>query len=205
MSDIVIQKPVIASRLILLFHGVGSRPESLMTLGRWLADSLDRAMVVSVAAPHPFDLGEGLQWFSIKDINEENRLDRIKVEMPHFADKIRFWQNTAKVEVNDTAIIGFSQGAIMSLSSTQLIETPLAKHVVSLSGRFAKAPQHNPAPSNVHFLHGNADKVMPVQHAIQGHDWLETLGASTTLDTFDGLAHSINHEESVRLLEILRS
>lgn len=206
MSDsIVIQKPVISSRLILLYHGVGSRPESMMTLGRWLADNFDRTMVVAVAAPFRFDMGEGLQWFSVKEVTEENRLARIEASMPLFVENIRMWQSRANVNAADTAIIGFSQGAIMSLSSTQLIAEPLAKQVVSLSGRFAIEPQHKPAGTSVHFLHGKADKVIPVNHAEQGHSWLEALGASTTLDTFEGLAHSLSHDESVRLLEILRS
>ncbi|SBS34868.1 putative hydrolase [Marinomonas aquimarina] len=205
MSDsIVIQKPALASRLVLLYHGVGARPESMMTLGRWLADNLDRAMVVAVAAPFHFDMGEGLQWFSIHGVNESNRLERISVAMPRFVESVYAWQKQANVGPENTAIIGFSQGAIMALSSTQLISDALAKQVVSLSGRFALEPQHKPEGSSVHFLHGKADQVIPVRFAEQGHSWLEALGASSTLDTFDGLAHSINHEESVRLLEILQ-
>ncbi len=205
MSDsLVIQKPAVASRLVLLYHGVGSRPESMMTLGRWLADNLDRAMVVAVAAPFRFDIGEGLQWFSIKGVTEANRLERIEAVIPLFVESVRSWQKEANVEAGDTAIIGFSQGAIMSLSSTQLVAEPLATQVVSLSGRFAIEPQYKPQGTSIHFLHGKADPVIPVTHAEQGYSWLDALGASTTLDTFNGLAHNINHEESVRLLEILK-
>ena len=138
MSDsIVIRKPVIPSRLILLYHGVGSRPESMMTLGRWFADNLDRAMVIAVAAPFRFDMGEGLQWFSIRGVTEENRIGRIEEVMPLFAENIHKWQQEANLGAEDTSIIGFSQGAIMSLSSTQLVTEPLARQVISLSGRFA--------------------------------------------------------------------
>lgn len=206
MSDsIVIRKPIMPTRLVLMYHGVGSRPESMLTLGRWLADNLDRAMVVAVAAPFRFDMGEGFQWFSIREVTEENRINRIEEVMPLFAENIRNWQQEAKVGPEDTAIIGFSQGAIMSLSSTQLVAEPLAKQVVSLSGRFAVEPEYKPEGTTVHFLHGKADKVIPLSYSEQGYSWLKALGASTTLDTFDGLAHNISHEESVRLLEILKA
>lgn len=203
-DSIIIQRSAVPSRLILLYHGVGSRPESMMTLGRWLADNLDRTMVVAVAAPFRFDMGEGLQWFSIRGVTEANRVGRIEDVMPLFAENIHKWQQEANVGPEDTSIIGFSQGAIMSLSSTQLVAAPLARQVISLSGRFAVEPEHKPEGTSVHFLHGKTDKVIPLCYSEQGYNWLKALGASTTLDTFDGLAHSINHEESVRLLEILK-
>lgn len=206
MNDsIVIHKPIVPARLVLLYHGVGARPDSLVPLGRWLADRLDRAMIVAVAAPFKFDLGEGFQWFSIKDVTEANRIERVKQALPAFVESVEYWQNQAKVEAFETALVGFSQGAIMSLSSTQLVSTTLAKQVVSLSGRFAVEPQHKPEGTSVHFLHGNADRMIPASHAQQGYDWLEALGASTTLDIFDGLAHSISQDEAERLLEILNS
>lgn len=201
---LVIQKPIVANRLILLFHGVGANPNSLMPIGRWLADSLDRAMIVSVAAPDRFDFGDGFQWFSIKDVTESNRLERIKTAMPAFVNTVREWQETAKVNAEDTAIIGFSQGAIMALSSTQLEAATLARDVVSLSGRFAVQPTLKPEGTNVHFLHGTKDNVIPMSHAEQGFNWLEALGASTTLETFDGLAHSISQEEAEHLLALLK-
>ncbi|MFD1383220.1 esterase [Rhodanobacter aciditrophus] len=202
--SLIIQKPVVANRLILLFHGVGANPNSLAPLGRWLADALDRAMIVAVAAPDRFDFGEGFQWFSIKEVTEDNRLERIKTAMPAFIKTVHEWQATANVGAEDTAIVGFSQGAIMALSSTQLENTQLAREVVSLSGRFAVQPTQKPAGTSVHFLHGTKDPVIPVIHAEQGFNWLEALGASTTLETFDGLAHSISQAEAEHLLALLK-
>lgn len=50
-KDLIVQHASApGGRLILLFHGVGSRPEDLVPLGRLLAEADPGAWVVSVAA-----------------------------------------------------------------------------------------------------------------------------------------------------------
>ena len=75
-----------------------------------------------------------------------------------------------------TTLIGFSQGAIMALESTQL-DSPLAARVIALSGRFARPPRIAHASARTHLMHKDADAVMPVRGAVdalaqlQGFSW----------------------------------
>ena len=51
-KDLIVQHASApGARLILLFHGVGSRPEDLVPLGRLLAEADPGAWVVSVCSP----------------------------------------------------------------------------------------------------------------------------------------------------------
>lgn len=167
MGDaIIVQMPHGApEQLILLFHGVGSTPESLAPIGRRLAGEFSLAAVISVQSPDSCDLGAGLQWFSVRGITEENRAQRIADTMPRFVDRIRGLQQATGTTPTQTALIGFSQGAIMALESTQTDEH-LAGRVVSIAGRFAQAPKHAPALTTLHFIHGKSDPVIPYSHAV---------------------------------------
>ena len=83
MPDIVVQQPAgPAKQLFLLNHGVGATPQGLVPLGQRLAAEFPEALIVSIQAPHASDLGQGYQWFSVREITEDNRPARVAEAMP---------------------------------------------------------------------------------------------------------------------------
>jgi len=202
-DDIVVQLPpaeaTSPAELLLLFHGVGSRAEDLVPLARALAAQRPDAWVVSVRSPERSNLGSGWQWFSVQGITEANRAERVAGAMPAFLQTVAAWQREAGAGPQATTLIGFSQGAIMALESTQQEESP-AGRVIAIAGRFAQAPRHAPAHTWVHLLHGEHDPVMPVRLAVEAHDQLQALGATSTLYRFPGLGHGID----ARVVECVR-
>lgn len=206
MQDAVIVQRPDASRpgpaeLVLLFHGVGSSAENLRPLGEAIAATLKHAWIVSVGSPDASELG-GWQWFSVKGITEANRPARVAATMPRFVDTIAHWQREAGVDAKATTLIGFSQGAIMALESTQL-EHPPANRVVAIAGRFAQTPRVAPAHVQLHLMHGEQDRVMPVALAVEAAAQLRELGAQVTLDRFAGLGHGIDGWVARKLVERL--
>jgi len=198
-QDVIVQQPVAsAAGLILLFHGVGSRPEDLVPLGRILADADPEAWVVSVRSPEPCDFGGGWQWFSVRGVTEDNRPARIAVAMPAFAQRVRDWWSRTGVDAAGTTLIGFSQGAIMALESTQGPET-LAARVISLAGRFASTPRVAPAATQVHLLHGEQDPVIDPRYSLTAAEALRTLGAPVTVELFPGLGHGLDARVAARV------
>ncbi|MGO2510465.1 esterase [Marinomonas polaris] len=197
-STVVIQEPNSPTRLFLLFHGVGATPQSLAPLGDVLAKSFPKAVVVSIQAPDASDFGKGYQWFSVQGVTEENRVERIEAAMPAFVETVKYWQQKSGLNAEQTTLIGFSQGAIMSLSSTQMVDEKLAEKIVSLSGRFAllpnKVPKRVPSkePTQIHFIHGNQDNVIDYSLSKSAYDALIDSGAMTTYDLIPHLAHSVN-------------
>ncbi len=83
-SSLMLARPEASDQLVLLFHGVGSSAQDLAPVGQALAKARPRASVVSVEAPHPSQLGQGKEWFSVVGISEENRPQRIAQAMPPF-------------------------------------------------------------------------------------------------------------------------
>ncbi|MBL8462210.1 MAG: esterase [Thauera sp.] len=194
MSDqdlIVQQASAPAARLILLFHGVGSRPEDLVPLGRLLAEADPGAWVVSVRSPDPGDLGGGWQWFSVRGVTEDSRPARIAEAMPSFVRQVRDWQARVAVDAAATTLVGFSQGAIMALESTQLPET-VAARVISIAGRFALPPRMAPANTQVHLLHGEQDPVIDARYSLMAAETMQALGAAVSVEFFPDLGHGVD-------------
>ena len=204
-ASLIVSHPQQADHLFLLFHGVGATPDSLIPLAERIAGQQPQAAVVSVCAPYPSDLSNaGYQWFSVRGVTEENRPQRIQAVLAEFIQAIRDWQSATGCGAQNTTLIGFSQGAIMSLSLTQQDGDIPASRVVSLSGRFATLPDKAPAVS-LHLLHGKQDGVMDWRLTQQAYEQLQQLGAGVTLDLFDDLGHSISAPEAGVLLNYLRN
>jgi phospholipase/carboxylesterase len=205
-DDLVIQRPATPSaapQLLLLFHGVGSSAEDLRPLGRALATQDPQAWVVNVRSPDPSDLGQGWQWFSVLSVTETNRPSRVAAAMPRFVEVVRGWQRESRVAARDTVLIGFSQGAIMALESTQLPEPPAAS-VIAIAGRFAQAPRSAPSGVALHLMHGDQDRVMPPALGEDAAQQWRALGGEATLDRLSGLGHGIDARVVQRVAEHLR-
>ncbi len=200
---IVVQQPAGPSgRLMLLFHGVGASAQHMVPLGRHLARAFPEAFIVAVEGAHPSDLGSGRQWFSIRGVTEENRAARIEAAMPAFREAVGRWQEEAEVDVADTVLIGFSQGAIMSLAATQG-EPLMAGRIVAIAGRFAQPPSRAPREVTVHLVHGQVDGVIPFQQSVAAAERWTALGGTATLDLFPTAEHEIDAAMALRIVERL--
>ena len=205
IGSIVIQKPVDqAQQLFLLYHGVGGLPQSLVTLGTQIARAFPQSLVVSVQAADACDLGQGYQWFSVRGLTEENREQRVAQAMPAFVESIQYWQNTAQVTAAATAVIGFSQGAIIALCSTQLQQLHAAR-IIAIAGRFAVVPEALHAEATVHLIHGKDDTVLPYGFAVQAAERLLALGSDVTADVLPLVGHEINDEIESLVLKRLQT
>ncbi|MRD46644.1 esterase [Caenimonas koreensis DSM 17982] len=197
-KSIVVARPAVVAGLVLLFHGVGATASDLAPLGGLIAKAMPHAMVVSVEAPFASDIGAGRQWFSVRGVTEENRPGRIAQVMPAFQQAVLHWQGEAGVSAEATTLVGFSQGAIMSLESTQC-EPVLARRVVSLAGRFAAEVMRPRDATVFHMIHGDSDAVVPAENSKRGAAQLKQLGAQVTLDIVPSLGHGID----MRVVELV--
>ena len=198
-TSIIVQQPQgPASHLVLLMHGVGSVPQSMLGAARWFANRDSSAMVVSIASPEPSDVSSnGLQWFSVRGVTEGNRQARVDAAMPAFVATVQHWQRVSGTDAQRTIVAGFSQGAIMALESSKLAKPP-ATRIVAFAGRFATLPVKQ-INAVIHLLHGDADPVMPSALAQAAQAQLLLLKTDVTLD----LAHGVGHEPHPALLERL--
>ncbi len=200
--DLILQRPAAPTQLLLLAHGLGTSAQDLAPIGQALAPLLPGTCIVSVQAPTACDVGPGWQWFSVQGVSETNRPQRVAAALPGFVQAVQHWQRETGLGAAATTLLGFSQGAIMSLASTQLDE-PLAARVLAVAGRFAEAPRRAPPALQLHLLHGDQDTVMPVGLATEAAAQWQQLGGQVTLDRVPGLGHGIDVRVLRRMAELL--
>lgn len=191
-TAIVLARPEDATQLVLLFHGVGSSAANLAPLGVAIAQARPAAVVVSVDAPHASTLGSGREWFSVVGITEQDRPRRIDQVMPLFLETVAHWQQATGIEAAGTTLVGFSQGAILSLEATQVDRPEVARRVIALAGRFAQPVRRAPQGVRVHLIHGEQDGVVSTRFSVDAAQALQALGADVTLDLLPGLGHGID-------------
>lgn len=202
--DIVIQQPASPVQLMLLFHGVGGSPESMEELGRYLGKSFPQALIVSVAGADESDLGQGFQWFSVQGVTEENRLQRVAAALPGFVAAVEYWQQQSGLGHAATALLGFSQGAIMALEAAAAYPA-LASRVLAFSGRFASLPAHALPQTTIHLFHGKADPVIPYVHSVRAAEHLIALGGDVTAEIEPFVGHQLHEDLLEKAVEYLQS
>ncbi|MBC7955606.1 MAG: esterase [Cytophagales bacterium] len=194
--------------LFLLFHGVGADASSMTPLAQRLVAEYPQAAVVCLNAPDAFDGipggGSGWQWFSLRELNDANRAERVAAALPRFVATVRAVQQQFGMTWERTALAGFSQGAIMALEAVQS-EPALACRVLAFAGRHAVQPVHAPHDTTLHFFHGMVDAVIPPGPAIDSAERLVALGGDVTADVLPHIGHELHPLLMDKAIEQLRT
>lgn len=178
-------------QLFILLHGVGAKPSDLLPLAYQFRQAFPDAAFVLPQGHSRFDGGgDGRQWFSISEVTEANRPARVADAMPALHSLVRQAQDRYQVVQTDTALAGFSQGAIMALEYSIAHDGGVGR-VLAFSGRFAQLPDKVPELTTLHLLHGDDDRVIPVAHAYAAYARLTELHGDATLDVASSVGHEI--------------
>lgn len=182
--------------LLLLLHGVGSHEADLMGL----APSLDPRFLL-VSARGPVTLAPGMYaWFQVLLDPNNPVINPDQAESSRRAI-LRFIAEAVEAYHADAArvfLLGFSQGAIMSLS-VALTEPSAVAGVVAMSGRLLPevlpllAPPAALRGLPVLLLHGTADPVLPIQHGRTARDRLAALPVELTYREY-AMGHQVSAE-----------
>ena len=193
--------------LFLLCHGVGGDDQQLAPLAAALRLQYPQAAIVSLNGPERCDdpsCGSGWQWFSMLDRSPEKIAEEVERVLPAFIERVRGWGQHFGLEWPYVALVGYSQGAIMSLEAVQA-EPQLAGRVIALSGAYAWLPQEAPQDVCVHLLHGMQDEVLPYRPMVSAAQALVGLGADVTADILPGIGHEISPKLIDKAMEQLRT
>lgn len=192
-------------QLFILLHGVGARPSDLLPLAHTLREAFPAAALLLPDGFSPFDGGgDGRQWFSISGVTEANRAARVAAAMPPLHALVRQAQDRFKVLQPDTALVGFSQGAIMALEFSIAHDGGVGR-VLAFSGRFATLPEKAPEFTTLHLLHGKDDPVIPVEHAYAAYEKISRLNGDATLDVASSVGHAIHAALADRAMHRLQT
>jgi len=195
-----------ANHLFVFLHASGADARSMIPAAfKFQSRFPSAALVVPRGFARYGGDGETQQWFSSRDLNEDNRLARVSAILPRIEQLVVREQTTYRVPLERTVLIGYAQGGMVALEAAK--EFPgLAGAVVAYSARFARLPRSGTRMrSRVHLVHGGYDSVVSRVHAERAARVLAGLHVPVTLDIIEDLGHALTHEAicrgSLRLLQ----
>ena len=192
-------------QLMVLLHGWGASAADMAPLALLLHTAFPQAVLLAPQGFEPVDTGlAGRQWFSQAGETEDNRPARVAAMLPRLADWVRAGQQASGVGPAATALVGFSQGAIMALELAQQHDG-LAGRVLSFAGRYAQLPTVGLNHTTLHFFHGATDTVVPAAQSRLALERLAALQGDATLDIASGTGHVLAPALMQCALQRLRS
>lgn len=184
-------------RLVILLHGLGADGNDLIGLQQYWGRLLPEAEFVSPNAPFPCDMAPyGCQWFSVQDRSPPSVLAGVRASAPSLDAFIDEALETRGLDASDAALVGFSQGTMMSLFVGLRREKQLAG-ILGYSGRLIAADLlDNEIRSRppVLLVHGTDDPMVPFESMAQAEAALTGAGVPVETLACYGIEHSIDPE-----------
>ena len=184
-------------QLVILLHGVGADGHDLINLSQTMGQKLPHAHFVAPNGPEPCDMAPmGYQWFSLQDRNPATMLAGIKRSVPLLNAFIDAELEKAGLEDRQLALLGFSQGTMMSLYTAPRRAKQMAGvlgYSGALLGGDSLANEGLSKPPTF-LIHGDADQVVPVQALHAAVAQLQAVEVPVQWSVRPGLPHGIDPE-----------
>jgi phospholipase/carboxylesterase len=171
--------------IIVALHGVGSNAHDM---GQALQLLAGRNEIVALDGPEPFHANAvGRQWFSIVGVTEANRGARVSAALPTMVQMLDGVARDHGVQRDDLILLGFSQGAIMTLAA--IAEGYFHGRAIAVAGRLAVVPKPTERPANLLLVHDRDDPVMPVDLSVDAGAALSRIGHHVDGSWTNGIGH----------------
>ena len=179
----------------MLCHGYGADGNDLIGLAPQWAPLLPEAEFIAPHAPFPCEaMSFGRQWFGFQDRSQAQVFEGVRQAaaiLDHYLTELLAERGFDETQL---ALVGFSQGAMMSLYVSLRRAKPVAA-VVAYSGRlFAPerlATELRARPRTL-LVHGDADQVVPPESLPQAYAALEAAGVRVGQMRRPGIGNGID-------------
>lgn len=177
--------------LLVLLHGYGADEHDLFGLVPYLPEGIAVASVAAPLAP-PWPM-PGRSWYAIEGLD-----GRSPEAVTVAAEALLRWLDDAAADAPSVALLGFSQGAAVSLQALRLAPERFGS-VVALSGYVAPGELPNDEALTelrppVFWGRGTHDDVIPPELVDHTAQWLPG-HSELSGRVYTGLTHSISEEE----------
>jgi phospholipase/carboxylesterase len=168
---------------LFLLHGMGSNEQDMLSLVNGLEE---RFYIFSIRGP--LTQPPGFAFFTIQGFGNphQDRFDEAVAKLTNF---IEYAKGQYPLDKDSLFLLGFSQGAILSMSTGLLLGSQKIKGIVALSGyipTFVKE-QYKIQPVqdlSLFISHGEMDQVLPYQWGVDNNEFFQKLGANVSFHAY---------------------
>ena len=181
-------------QVIVLCHGYGGDGKDISTLAINWKRFLPETIFLCPNAPEICSVNsQGYQWFDLSSDKEELILEKSLVaeeKLNTFIDQIL---NNFQLEPNKLALVGFSQGCMMSIQ----IALKKKKQISCLIGYSGKVINQKHLSDNIYskpkifLMHGANDTLVPPTHLLEAKEYLVKHGLKIKTKMFKDCEHRI--------------
>jgi phospholipase/carboxylesterase len=181
-------------QVIVLCHGYGGDGQDISNLAIHWQRFLPETIFLCPNAPEICSVNsQGYQWFDLSSDKEELILEKSLVaeeKLNTFIDQIL---NNFQLEPNKLALVGFSQGCMMSIQ----IALKKKKQISCLIGYSGKVINQKHLSDNIHskpkifLMHGANDTLVPPTHLLEAKEYLVKHGLKIKTKMFKDCEHRI--------------
>lgn len=181
-----------ATHLVVLAHGYGADGNDLIGLAPMWQRLLPTVAFVAPNAPEPCSAGLGYQWFPISRIDPTEMARGVEGAAATLENFLEAELARLNLTGDKLALVGFSQGTMMSLHvGLKRAVKPAA--IVGYSGLLAdQKPQIGADAPPVLLIHGDADPMIPVGALFASAATLGGAGVGVQWHIAPGVGHSID-------------
>jgi phospholipase/carboxylesterase len=179
--------------LVVFLHGYGADGNDLIGLSGYWADALPHTAFVSPNAPFPCEMAPvGRQWFSLQEFTLEAMMMGVQAAAPILDSYLDEELKRVGLPPDRLALVGFSQGTMMSLYVALRRPQPVAA-IVGFSGRFVGDEQFSvKSRPPVLLAHGTDDPVIPFESLAHAERALKAADVPVETLVCPGMGHSID-------------
>ena len=181
-------------QVIVLCHGYGGDGKDISTLAINWQRFLPEAIFLCPNAPEICAVNpQGYQWFDLSSDKEELILEKsliVEEKLNTFIDQIL---NNFQLEPNNLALVGFSQGCMMSIQ----IALKKKKQISCLIGYSGKVINQKHLSDNINskpkifLMHGANDTIVSPTHLLEAKEYLVKHGLKIKTKMFKDCEHRI--------------
>ena len=188
-------------QMIIFVHGYGADGNDLIGLANYFQSILPEAIFLSPHAPEACSMNpSGYQWFDLTSTDPAVLWSKILVAADHLNEFIDSKLLEYNIPEENLALIGFSQGTMMSLHVSLRRKNTMAA-VLGYSGRLIGADLLKDdliSKPSIYLIHGDQDPMVPYQESLTAEKVLKEYSIDIKTHISKHTQHSIA-EDGLRI------
>lgn len=177
-------------QLFVLLHGESAAPKQLLPLVRAIQGAFPLSVIAVPYGP-VYESASAYWWCEQAGPNSESDLRQTSLVVSGLAARVKEMQMKYGLVSEQTALAGFSQGAVIALEAG-VAHPELAGRILAFSGRYTSFPVYVPKTTTLHFFHGASDSVAKVSKVKELLAHIAGLQGDATLDIASKIGHELH-------------
>ena len=182
---------------VILCHGYGGDGKDISILANYWRNFMPETIFLCPNAPEICKLNpSGFQWFDLSEQTDDEILSKSLItenKLNGFIDEVK---NKTKIESNKIALVGFSQGCMIS-AQTVLKRQDTIKCLIGFSGKILNSNHLNKnliSRPEIYLMHGDKDDVVPINALLEAKEFFIKNNYKISTKIFKDCGHRIPQE-----------